>query len=119
MCGFDRFIDYEKADFIGREAALADREAEHEQRLVGLEIKTSDADAWGYEPVWYQDELAGFVTSGAYGHTVEKSLALAYVKTQFLDSSNDDFSVHVLDKRRPAKLLAEAPYDPSGSRMRG
>jgi dimethylglycine dehydrogenase len=119
MCGFDRFIDYEKADFIGREAALADREAEHEQRLVGLEIDTSDADAWGYEPVWYQDELAGFVTSGAYGHTVGKSLALAYVITRFIDSSNDDFSVHVLDKRRPARLLAEAPYDPSGSRMRG
>jgi dimethylglycine dehydrogenase len=118
MCGFDRFIDYEKADFVGREAALADRDAEHEHRLVGLEIDAGDADAGGYEPVWCKDELAGFITSGAYGHTVEKSLALAYVKTPFIDSSNGDLSVHVLDERRPAVMISGAAYDPSGSRMR-
>jgi dimethylglycine dehydrogenase len=118
MCGFDRFIDYNKADFVGREAALADRDAEHEHRLVGLEIDAKDADAWGYEPVWCKDELAGFITSGAYGHTVEKSLALAYVKTQFIDPSNDAISVHVLDERRPARILPAAPYDPSASKMR-
>jgi dimethylglycine dehydrogenase len=118
MCGFDRFVDYGKTDFIGREAALADREAEHEYRLVTLEIDSIDADAWGYEPVWCQDEYAGFVTSGAYGHTVAKSLALAYVKTEYIESSNNEFSVHVVDQRRPAIILPEAAYDPRGSRMR-
>ncbi len=118
MCGFDRFVDYGKADFIGREAALVDRDAEHEHRLVSLEIDSNDADAWGYEPIWYEDEYAGFVTSGAYGHTVKKSLALGYVKTQFLDSSNSEFSVHIVDERRPARILSEPPHDPSGSRMR-
>jgi dimethylglycine dehydrogenase len=118
MCGFDRFVDYGKGDFVGREAALADRDAEHVHKLVGLEIDSKDADAWGYEPVWCQDELAGYVTSGAYGHTVQKTLALAYVKTRYLGSSNDDFSVHILDERRPAAIISEAAYDPSGSRMR-
>ncbi len=118
MCGLDRFIDYGKADFIGRDAALADRDADHDHKLVTLEIDSSDADAWGYEPIWFKDEYAGFVTSGAYGHTVKKSLALGYVKTQFLDSSNDEFSVHVVDERRPAVIIPEASYDPSGSRMR-
>jgi len=118
MCGFDRFIDYGKTDFIGHKAALADRETKPEYRLVTLEIDSSDADAWGYEPVWYQDELAGYVTSGAYGHTVRKSLALAYLKTQFLESGDSDFSVHILDQRRPATIVPEAAYDPSGSRMR-
>ena len=50
MCGLDRFVDYGKADFIGREAALADREAKPEHRLVTLEIESGNADAWGYEP---------------------------------------------------------------------
>ncbi len=118
MCGFGRFIDYDKADFIGREAVLLDRETTPEHRLVSLEIDSSDADAWGYEPIWCKNELAGFVTSGAYGHTVEKSLALAYVKTQFLDSSNSEFSVHVVDQRRPARIISEPPFDPSMSRMR-
>ncbi len=118
MCGFDRFVDYGKADFIGHEAALIDRDAELEHRLVALEIDSEDADAWGYEPIWFKDEYAGFVTSGAYGHTVKKSLALAYLKTHYLDSSNKEFSVHIVDKRRPARVISEPPYDPSGSLMR-
>ena len=118
MCGLDRFVDYGKADFIGRKAALADRETKHEYQLVTLEIDSSDADAWGYEPIWCKGKYAGYVTSGAYGYTVKKSLAMAYLKTQFLDSSNDEFSVHIVGKRVPATMIPEAPYDPSGSRMR-
>lgn len=118
MCGLDRFVDYGKADFIGREAVLADRETKPEHRLVCLEIDSADADAWSYEPVWYKDEYAGFVSSGAYGHTVKKSLAMAYVKPQFLDSSDNEFSVHIVDQRRPARIIPQAAYDPSGSRMR-
>jgi len=118
MCGFDRFIDYGKTDFIGREAALADRDTTPEHRLVSLEIDAHDADAWGYEPVWHKDEYAGFVTSGAYGHTVGKSLALAYVKTPYLELSGSDFSVHIVDQQRPAVIIPEASYDPRGLRMR-
>jgi dimethylglycine dehydrogenase len=118
MCGFDRFINYDKTDFVGREAALLDRETKPEHRLVALEIDSSDADAWGYEPIWFKDELAGYVTSGAYGHTVRKSLALGYVKTPFLESSNSEFSVHIVDERRPARIISEPPHDPSGSLMR-
>ena len=118
MCGLGRFIDYDKADFIGREAALLDRDTKPEHRLVTLEIDSSGADAWGYEPIWYKEQLAGFVTNGTYGHTVKKSLALAYLQTQYLESSNNEFSVHLVDERVPATVMSAAPYDPSGSRMR-
>ena len=114
----DRWVAYDKAGFIGREAALQDREAEHEHKLVALEIDSIDADAWGYEPVFFKDDYAGFVTSGAYGHTVEKSLALAYLKTSFLERVDEEFSVHVVDQRRSATILPEPPYDPNATRMR-
>jgi dimethylglycine dehydrogenase len=119
MCGMNRFVGYEKTDFIGRDAALADRDAEHEHKLVALEIDAEGADAWGYEPIWLGDEYAGFVTSGTYGHTVEKSLALGYVKTPYLETSGGEFSVHLVDGRRPARILPEPPYDPTASKMRG
>jgi dimethylglycine dehydrogenase len=117
MCGMDRWVDYDKAEFIGREATLRDRDAEPPHRLVALEIDSIDADAWGYEPIWCADDYAGYVTSGAYGHTVGKSLALGYVKTPYLDAA-DDLTVHVVDQRRPARILAEPPYDPAATKMR-
>lgn len=118
MCGMDRWIDYTKVDFVGREAALADREAVPEHRLVALEIDAGEADAWGYEPIWQGENYAGYVTSGAYGHRVGKSLALGYVKTPCLETSESALSVHLVDGRRPARLLPEPPYDPSASKMR-
>ncbi len=118
MCGMDRWIDYTKADFVGREAALADRDGEPEHRLVALEIDAGEADAWGYEPIWLDENYAGYVTSGAYGHRVGKSLALGYVKSPYLGSPASEFSVHLVDGKRPARLLARPPYDPSASRMR-
>ncbi len=118
MCGMDRWIDYDKAGFVGREAALADREAEPEHRLVALEIDAGAADAWGYEPIWLGKDYAGYVTSGAYGHRVGKSLALGYVKTPHLEQAAGEFSVHLVDGRKPARVLPEPPYDPHATKMR-
>lgn len=118
MCGMDRWIDYHKPRFVGREAALMDRDAEPAHRLVALEIDSLDADAWGYEPIWCKNEYAGFVTSGAYGHTVGKSLAMGYVKAAYL-TATEDLWVHIIDQLRPARILHEPPYDPRALRMRG
>ena len=118
MCGMDRWIDYDKKEFIGRDAALANRDNEPEHKLVALEIDSSDADAWGYEPLWFGEDYAGYVTSGTYGHTTEKSLALAYVKTPILREAGNAFKVHLVDGLRPARVLSEPPYDPSASKMR-
>ena len=80
MTGMDRWIDWDKDDFIGRKAAIAERDGTPpEQILVTLDIDAGDADASGYEPVWSDGELVGFVTSGGYGHTIKKTLAMALV----------------------------------------
>ena len=78
MTGMDRWIDWDK-DFIGKEAALAERDRGPKQTQVTLEIDALDADASGYEPVWMDGQKVGFVTSGGYGHTTGKSLAMALV----------------------------------------
>ena len=62
-------------------------------------------------------KVVGWVTSGGYGHTVGKSLALGYVPKD-LAASTSAFEIEIIGERRPAKILKEPPYDPSGSRMR-
>ena len=78
--GMDRFIAWGKpAAFIGRDAAEAERAAGSARQLVTFEVDADDADAHGYEPVWIDGAVQGFVTSGGYSHHAGKSIALALI----------------------------------------
>jgi dimethylglycine dehydrogenase len=123
MSGLDRFVAYDKQGFIGREAALRERDTSSaRQCLITLEIDAIDADASGFEPVWLGDKRVGFVTSGAYGHCVRKSLAMAYVDRpialELQDGTASRLRVHIVGDERPCRIIARSPYDPSGARMR-
>ena len=119
MTGMDRWIDWNKEAFIGREAALAERDGNGPaQRLVTLEVDANGADASGYEPVWSGDKRIGFVTSGGYGHTVDKSLAMALVNADLAEVGTD-LMAHVVGVERNVKVIAPSPYDPAGAVMRG
>ncbi|MEL7213708.1 MAG: FAD-dependent oxidoreductase [Pseudomonadota bacterium] len=114
----DRWIDFEKQGFIGRDAALAERDGEGPAQVqVTLEVDALDADASGYEPIWKDGEKVGFVTSGGYGHTLGKSLAMALVNRDCA-AEGTDLTLHVVGVERPAKVIAPSPYDPAGKAMR-
>ena len=118
MTGMDRWIDWEKDQFVGQSAALKERDGNGpSQKLVMLEVEASDADASGYEPVWNNDNLVGFVTSGGYGHTVNKSLAMALINSD-LAKEGQNLKVHVVGVEKDAKVIQMSPYDPEGSVMR-
>ena len=122
--GLDRFIAWDKGDFAGRDAALAERERGPVERLVLLDVDSADADAHGDEPVWLGDRVVGRVTSGSYGHHVERSLALAYVEAALADAGSDvvadggGLEVSVMGHRRAAQVLGGPAYDPTNSRLR-
>jgi dimethylglycine dehydrogenase len=118
MAGLDRFIAYERPGFIGRDAALKERDTTPTRRLVTLAVDATNADASGYEPIYCGSNLVGFVTSGGYGHCAQTSLAMGYVDTAVLET-DETFSVAVLGEARPCRLLAEPLIDPTGARMRG
>jgi dimethylglycine dehydrogenase len=115
--GLDRFVDLKKSDFVGREAALAEKTGGGERKLITLEIDAQDCDAIADEPIWLDGKVVGWVTSGAYGHSVGKSLALGYVDRGAAQSTTG-FAVELIGDRRPAVRLAAPAFDPTGSRMR-
>ena len=117
MTGLDRFIAWEKTDYVGREAVLQARSTPPEQMLCLLSVDAKDADVTGFEPIWRGDKKVGFVTSGAYGHHVRQSLALAFVDSG-LAREPRPLEVHVAGVRRLATVLLEPPYDPRGLQLR-
>jgi dimethylglycine dehydrogenase len=116
--GMDRWIAWDKGDFIGKAAAQSERDAGGPStHIVTLEIDADDADASGFEPVWQNGKRVGFVTSGGYGHTNGKSLAMAMLD-RAATAEGTDLTVHIVGAERPAKVIAPSPYDPAGQAMR-
>ncbi len=119
MTAMDRWIDWDKPDFIGKVAAVAERNGNGPEKIqVTLEIEDGDSDASGYEPIWSEaGDMVGFVTSGAYGHTVKKSLAMALIEPA-LANEGTAVTVHIVGVERRAKVITPSPYDPDGMVMR-
>jgi dimethylglycine dehydrogenase len=115
--GLDRFVDFEKPDFIGRSAALAERAAGPKRRFVILEVAHADAEVVGYESIMKGGAAVGYVTSGAYGHCIGRSLAAGYVPTA-LACEGARFEIDILGEPRSATVHLEALYDPHGLRLR-
>ncbi|MDH4116879.1 MAG: FAD-dependent oxidoreductase [Acidimicrobiia bacterium] len=114
--GMDRWIDWKKTGFVGEAAARAERESDSATRtLVTLEVDAIDADATGYEPVWAGGRRVGYITSGGYGHTVGKSLAMALIDRAEVGS---DLTTHIVGVERPCRVIAASPHDPAGHAMR-
>jgi dimethylglycine dehydrogenase len=116
--GFDRFVRLDKGDFSGRDALLRQREEGVGRRLACLVLDAGDADPHGYEPVRDGERALGYVTSGGYGHVLERTIALAYLPTEYAEPGTQ-LSVEILGERRPATVAAEPLYDPRNERLRG
>ena len=115
--GLDRLIRLDK-DFLNKRAYLAARDKPPREVLRLLHVTEVDtADASGGEPVFLPDGTpAGRVTSGAYGHGVDMSLALAVMKA---GAPGDAVDVMILGRPHRAVILDRPPFDPDGLRLRG
>ncbi|MFC7384069.1 GcvT family protein [Sphaerisporangium rhizosphaerae] len=105
-----------KPGFIGK-SALAEREASVRRRLTCL---TSDDPAdvvTGKEPVYDGDSCVGYVTSAAYGYTVGKAVAYAWLPAELAVPGRQ---VHIgyFGRRVPAVVAREPLFDPAMKRLR-
>jgi glycine cleavage system aminomethyltransferase T len=114
--GLDRFVRFDKGDFVGRDALVSQREQGVSRRLACLVVDTPDADAHGYEPVFADGGSIGYVASGGYGHAVEKSIALAYLPVEHAEPGTP-VTVELLGERRPATVVQAPLYDPANVRL--
>lgn len=117
MAALTRFIDYARAEFIGRSAALRDRDRSPERRLVTLSVDAVDADAFGYEPIELGSQLVGFTTSGGYGHCTDTSLAMGYLNSA-VPQDESGLKVRIAGQIRRCRVLPRPIFDPDGERMR-
>ena len=84
-------------------------------KIVYLEVDVDNADARGNEPVYCNGKVVGVVTSGGYGFRSKKSLAFAYIKSDLIEVPN--LEIEIQGKKREAKILHKASYDPENKKL--
>jgi aminomethyltransferase len=99
-----------KGDFIGKAAIERVRADGPRRKLVGLEMADRSVARHGYA-VTSAGTRIGEVTSGTFGPSVEKSIALAYVDTPHA-AIGTEVAVEIRGQGRPARVV-KTPFHPS------
>ncbi|MGW4792782.1 GcvT family protein, partial [Nonomuraea sp. NPDC004297] len=97
-------------DFIGRDALVK----EVTRRLVPL---LSTEVVMGKEPVRHGGRTVGYVTSAAYGHTVQRPIAYAWLPAELAEPGTH-VDISYFGRRVPAVVAAEPLYDPGMEKIR-
>jgi glycine cleavage system aminomethyltransferase T len=115
--GLDFAVKLDKGDFLGRDALLAARERPPERRLACLVLEDPRSVALGSEPVRIDGEIAGRVTSGGYGYTVERSLAYAYVPAEDATPGRS-VEIEIFGEWVRGEVAQDPLFDARGERIR-
>ena len=109
-------------DFIGRQAARHSADSVLKKKLVGFTIDDPKVILLGRETILRNGEFAGYLSSGGFGYTVDKSIGYGYVrrdqgiKDDYLINAN--YELVVAQQVVPASIHLKPLYDPTASKIR-
>jgi glycine cleavage system aminomethyltransferase T/glycine/D-amino acid oxidase-like deaminating enzyme len=110
-------VKLDKGDFIGK-AALERRKTDVQRQLTCLTIDDPHSVVMGKEPVYDGERAVGYVTSAAYGYTIGKGIAYAWLPAE-LATPGTTLHIGYFDERVEAVVAEEPLFDPTMSRLRG
>ncbi|MCA9963863.1 MAG: FAD-dependent oxidoreductase [Anaerolineales bacterium] len=116
--GLGWMVKHHKGDFVGREAALAAKQAGAKKKLVCLTFADPQAIMYGYEPVFVDGKVVGRITSGDYGYSVGKFIAYAYVDATKA-AVGTKVNVRYTGRFFDGEVAAEPLFDKGMLRLRG
>lgn len=107
--GLSMFCKLEKAEFIGREALIAQKTQGTMRKLVGIELEDKAIPRAGY-PVELEDGTqVGTVTTGYHSISLDRSICFALVETQY-SSLGTPLLIHIRKKTFPGKVVKKRFY---------
>jgi 4-methylaminobutanoate oxidase (formaldehyde-forming) len=121
--GLGLFVDLDKPEFIGREAALRQKaKGPLTRRLAQVLVTDPEPMLFHAEIVLRNGKPVGYLRAGSYGHTLGGAVGLAMIEAgEPIDAgylANGRWEVDIAGKRYPAKASLMPLYDPEMKRIR-
>ena len=114
-------VKKDKPDFIGREAVLDKQESGLDMRMVQFKLTDPEPLLYHNEPILRDGELVGFLTSGAYGHSLGGAMGLGYVPCKGekpADILASTYEIDVMGTKVKAEASLRPMYDPKSERVK-
>jgi 4-methylaminobutanoate oxidase (formaldehyde-forming) len=114
-------VKTEKPDFIGRDAVLRKRDEGLTARMLQFRLKDPEPLLYHNEPILRDGEIAGYLSSGAYGHHLGGAIGLGYVPCAGESAAEvlaSRYEIDVAGVRVPAEASLKPLYDPKSERVR-
>lgn len=110
-------VKLDKGDFIGRDALVKQKIEGLQRKLCCLTLADPTTIALGSEPLRQGEKVAGWVSSGGYGYSVQKSMVYAYLPIG-LSGVGHRFDVEIFGEQIAAEVTREPLFDPKGARIK-
>ncbi|KAG8532530.1 uncharacterized protein KY384_002407 [Bacidia gigantensis] len=115
--GVDSAIDTAKQGYVGWAGLQKRSQKPHTRRLRCLTVDDNRSVVLGKEPVFHNGKPVGFVTSAAFGFTIGKPIAYAYLPSTIMEG--EAIEIEYFGKRIQATVNSEPLYDSRNSYLRG
>ena len=114
-------VKKDKPDYIGRDAILRKQDEGLQMRLLQFKLTDPEPLLYHAEPVLRDGELAGYLTSGSYGHHLGAAMGMGYVPCageKLADVLASSFEIDVAGTRVKAEVSSKPFYDPTSERVK-
>lgn len=114
-------VKTDKPDFIGRDAVLARKETGVENRMLQFKLQDAEPLLYHNETILRDGEVVGYLTSGAYGHTLGAAIGLGYVPCKgekAADVLASTYEIDVAGTKVKADVSLKPMYDPKSERVK-
>ena len=116
--GLERFIKWDKDDFVGKGALLREKQRGSAKRFSTFIVEANGHDAPFMSTIWHGDDVVGEVTSGGYGYRVDASIALGVVRSDLAEPGTA-LEIEIFGERCKAVVQEDQPlWDPENERLR-
>jgi 4-methylaminobutanoate oxidase (formaldehyde-forming) len=105
------------AKFMGKESLQKQKSEGVKQKLCCIVLEDNNTIVFGSEPIRHDEQVVGWVTSGGYGYSVNKSIAYGYLPVE-LAKPGTHLSVECFGVEIPAEVQKEPLYDPKGEKIK-
>ncbi|MBK1787665.1 GcvT family protein [Prauserella cavernicola] len=109
-------VNKKKTGYVGHDAIAGREQRTPARRLACLTVDDGRSVVLGHEPVLLDGEAAGYVTSAAFGHTIGRPIAYAWLPSSAVEGTSVE--IQYFDRLVRATVTAEPLVDPDMTRIR-